>query len=115
MSIITREEIKNKEDLKRFTKQVMTDEELAQVRAEFDTFNEFLKYCYDLTDQELNTFAGWKKSGYRVKKGSKAFTFWSKPKKSKIETQNVKTGEEEETEQEQSFFYICKLFTFNQV
>lgn len=61
------------------------------------------------THQEFNNFWQWKKLGFKVKKGEKAFFVWSKKQKG-IET-NKETNEEEEF----SFFSIAYLFSNAQV
>ena len=58
----------------------------------------------------MKTFNEWKKAGYKIIKGSKAYKFWSKP----INAKSKKT-EEQETQEEYKFFGMCLLFTAEQV
>ena len=60
--------------------------------------------------KEFNTFKGWKEKGMMVKKGSKAFFIWSKPRK--VEKKNAKKqGEKDEFK----MYGIAHLFSNAQV
>ncbi|OBQ56103.1 hypothetical protein JJL45_05180 [Tamlana sp. s12] len=59
--------------------------------------------------QEFNSFLGWKKKGFAVKKGSKSFFIWSKPQKASKEKPNNEENEEFE------FYGIAYLFSNAQV
>jgi hypothetical protein len=74
--------------------------------------NHFIKKIYGLENEELSTFNDWKKRGFVVKKGEKAFIFFSSPKSIKIKGKDI-AGEEVDT----AFNRFCKcyLFTKNQV
>ena len=76
-----------------------------------EPLNYFIKKIYGLENQEMSTFKGWIAKGFSVKKGEKAFIFFSSPKQ--IKDKNIITGEDSEN----SFtrFYKCYLFTKNQV
>jgi len=57
----------------------------------------------------------WKEEGLKVKKGSKAFLFWGKPKKGQKKTkENIKPGESS-PEDEYKFFPLAYLFSDKQV
>jgi len=73
--------------------------------------NEMLKLYYGL-NTELKTFKQWKEAGYKVKKGSKAFKFWSKPITGK---EKAKSEETETAESKYQFFGVCNLFSAEQV
>ncbi|CAL2094883.1 ArdC-like ssDNA-binding domain-containing protein [Tenacibaculum sp. 190524A02b] len=64
----------------------------------------------DSTHREFATFKGWKEKGYKVKKGSKSFFIWSKPRK--VEK---KKKEEEENASTYNMFGIAYLFSNTQV
>lgn len=73
------------------------------------TVNELLIESY--TDEENTEFAlfwDWKKKGYKVKKGSKAFLVWGR--KRKIENKDAA-----EDEKETKFFPVAYLFSNAQV
>ena len=70
--------------------------------------NFFIKSIYNLQDKELDTFLGWKKKGYKVKKGEKGYLFFSTPKTFKKEIENTK-GEKEQIK----FNRFCKCFLFS--
>lgn len=61
--------------------------------------------------KEFNTFHGWKKEGFKVKKGEKGFFIWSNPLKGK------KKNEEEKNEKESTFkfFGLAHIFSNAQV
>lgn len=71
--------------------------------------NYFIKLIYNLHNKELDTFLGWKKKGYKVKKGAKGYLFFSTPKTFKKEIENSQ-GQKEEI----SFNRFCKCFLFSQ-
>jgi len=77
-----------------------------------EPLNYFIKKIYGLENQEMSTFKGWIAKGFNVKKGEKAFVFFSSPKQIK-DKKNMIMGEDSEN----SFtrFYKCYLFTKNQV
>ena len=60
--------------------------------------------------KEFNTFKGWKEKGQIVKKGSKAFFIWSKPRKVQKKKEN---GEGEKDEYK--MYGIAHLFSNAQV
>jgi len=69
-------------------------------------------FHYKLSDSlKLNTFHGWLKEGYKVKKSEKAFLFWGQPLKHKEETEENKEAEEPKGK----FFPLCYLFSNLQV
>ena len=75
-----------------------------------DTINEgIIKTIYtDDKNQEFKSFWSWKKEGKKIKKGSKAFPIWGKPRKA--EKQN-----EESENDSYKFFPVAYLFSNNQV
>ena len=75
-----------------------------------DTVNEFvIKTHYQKDGHELfKTFNEWVADGYRIKKGSKAFVVWGRPKRS----QKIQPESEQD---EYNYFPICYLFSNLQV
>lgn len=74
----------------------------------FDSVNEAILSTYrNEQHQEFKKFWEWKRQGYTILKGSKAFPVWAQPVKQKGTEQNE--GEEYE------FFPICYLFSNAQV
>jgi hypothetical protein len=66
--------------------------------------------------QTFETFHNWKKKGYKVKKGSKAFFIWSKPLKSKKKEEAEKEKKVKEDEKKSyKFFGMAYLFSNSQV
>lgn len=80
---------------------------------EHGTINEVLlsPEFYGIDHLELHTFNGWKKKGYRVRKGEKGWIIWAKPKAMKKGEQQPQTDEEKE----EKWFPTCYLFTSEQV
>ena len=75
----------------------------------------FIGFEYDGTN--LKTFAQWKKAGYKVKKGEKAFlkaSIWQKSTK-KEEIKNEETGEVEVIEKGRFYKKLSHFFTIEQV
>ena len=73
--------------------------------------NDILVDSYkDKSHQEFHTFMNWKRLGYSVNKGAKAFCVWSTPLKTESEN---KDGEKEEKETE--YFGLAFLFSNYQV
>jgi hypothetical protein len=77
---------------------------------EFNNVNEALiEVAYKTPEhQEFKKFWDWKKAGYTILKGSKAFAVWAQPIKGK-KKEEAKEGEEFD------FFPICFLFSNAQV
>ncbi|WP_338814065.1 ArdC-like ssDNA-binding domain-containing protein [Bernardetia sp. Wsw4-3y2] len=68
--------------------------------------------------ERFNTFLGWKEEGFKVKKGSKAFLFWSKPKVPKANEEGKKIVEDfniDEDADEHKKYFISHLFSNLQV
>jgi len=63
--------------------------------------------------EDFRTFADWKKAGFSVNKGEKAYLVWGKPRRVKEEMTNDK-GEKLEGD-EWEFFPVCYLFNEQQV
>ena len=73
------------------------------------TVNEILIEWYtNEKHEEFHTFWDWKKLGYKVKKGARAFFIWSKKRK-------AKEKQEDKDEEEYSFYGIAYLFSNAQV
>lgn len=64
----------------------------------------------NLEHSEFNTFKGWKNKGQSVKKGSKAFFIWSKPRKVAKKKEH-EVGEKDEY----TMYAIAHLFSNAQV
>lgn len=72
--------------------------------------NDFLLNWYRTNEhQEFNNFWEWKKKGYSVKKGEKAFFIWSKKRT------GTEKGEKPEDDKEFKFFSLAYLFSNAQV
>jgi hypothetical protein len=78
-----------------------------------EPINYFIKKIYGLENQELATFKGWKEKGFTVKKGEKAFIFFSAPKNIKEKFKNIETDQEKEINKTR--FCKCYLFSRDQV
>ena len=67
----------------------------------------------------FETFHNWKKKGFKVKKGSKAFFIWSKPMKSKKNNTNEESKdvdkEKDQLEKQYKFYAMAYLFSNAQV
>ena len=59
--------------------------------------------------EEFNLFREWKEQGYKIKKGSRAFTIWGRRRK------GTKAEAESEEEKEFKFFPLAYLFSNKQV
>lgn len=78
--------------------------------AEERTVNEILIEMYtDSQNTEFHTLYQWSEKGFKVKKGSKSFLVWGKPK------DHQKTQAEQTEEDEDKFFPLCYLFSNAQV
>jgi len=76
----------------------------------YDSVNEGLIDQYsDGEDLDFNTFKQWKEKGFSIKKGSKAFLVWGKPRKAAVP--EPKDGEDDEFK----FWPLCYLFSNKQV
>lgn len=76
----------------------------------FDTVNEaVIETAYRNSEHyTFKKFSEWKEEGKRIKKGSKGFPVWARPKEMKKE-------DHPDIEDEFSFFPICYLFSNAQV
>lgn len=80
--------------------------------AEEKTVNEFLIEMYtDAENQEFHRLEQWSAKGFKVKKGSKSFLVWGKPKNRQNEEAKKTTSDEDEDK----FFPLCYLFSNAQV
>lgn len=75
------------------------------------TINEIIvKYIYkDENNQNFDTFKGWIKNGFAVRKGEKAFLLWGRKK------QTVEDAEGQEKTEELEFFPVTYVFSNQQV
>ena len=70
-----------------------------------------MKHIYNPKNQlEFNSFFEWKKQGFNVKKGEKAFLLWGKPVRKEI-----KEGAEDEQTKKYKFFPLAYVFSNRQV
>lgn len=74
-----------------------------------------IKEKNNVQEVKFNTFKGWKKEGKQVKKGSKGYPIWSKPKP--INEKNEEKSELINTDgsQARSFFRMAYIFSNLQV
>lgn len=64
----------------------------------------------------FNSFNGWKRDGYTIKKGAKAFLLWGQPINSdKQEDKETAQGTEEEENTDKTFFPLAFVFRSDQV
>lgn len=76
------------------------------------TVNEFLIEMYtNAENKEFHTLHQWSAKGFKVKKGSKSFLVWGKPKDHQKQQAEQKPTEEDEDK----FFPLCYLFSNAQV
>lgn len=101
----------DRDEKKQFLKSISTQ---AKEAIELGTTDEesvnavLINWLTNDTHQEFNNFWAWKKKGFKVKKGEKAFFVWSKKMKSKDK-------ESQDEDKEFSFFSIAYLFSNAQV
>ena len=75
----------------------------------YDSINEGLIATYSGDNElEFNTFKQWRKQGFYVKKGSKSFLVWGKPRR-------VPVPDAENDDDEFKFWPVCYLFSAEQV
>jgi len=90
-----------------------------EIQAEnITTVNDMImRYIYNPTNKLIfNTFWGWKKEGFTVKKGSKAYVLWGQPLNTgKGKEQGKPKQAEQETEDENDFFPLAYIFSSEQV
>jgi len=79
------------------------------------TVNEILvnEFYTDKNNFEFKTLHDWSKEGFQVKKGSKAFIVWGKPKQKTKGEEHKQSQNQEEDEEE--FYPLCYLFSNAQV
>lgn len=75
------------------------------------TINNILisEFYQDAENTTFKTFWDWKKEGYKIIKGSKAFLIWGKKREAQ------KQNENSEEPEEYKFFPVCYLFSNAQV
>lgn len=90
-------------------KKCKTPQEVAELEAM--SINDLIvKYIYqDEKNQIFNTFKGWIKNGFSVRKGEKAFLLWGRKK------QTVEDAKGEEKTEELEFFPVTYVFSNLQV
>lgn len=100
----------NRDDKKQLLKAIsIKAKEVIKLVDDSKTVNQILIDWYtNETHKEFHSFWDWKKLGFKVKKGEKAFFVWSKKRETKKENEK---GEEEEF----SFFSLAYLFSNAQV
>lgn len=88
-------------------------------QGEFENINEAVIDTFYKTDAhtEFKTFNDWKNEGYSIKKGSKAFIVWGKPKKTQDAEMAEAKGNDAPVQDEdtRTFFPIAFLFSNAQV
>lgn len=67
----------------------------------------------DEINRDFKTLHQWSNEGFKVKKGSKAFLLWGKPKP--IEKEKPEQAPADSEQDEEDFFPLCYLFSNNQV
>lgn len=102
-----------KEEKKQFLKtiSIQAKEAIELATTEETTVNNVLiSWLTNETHQEFNNFWEWKKKGFSVKKGEKAFFVWSKKR-----TATDKNQDNDTDEKKYSFFSLAYLFSNAQV
>ncbi len=96
--------------------------EVAKVRMEMGATQEtkvndvLIEMFSNDTHQNFNTFQGWKKQGFKVKKGEKGFFIWSNPLKANKTTENKKEEiSKDEKDSTFKFFGLAHIFSNAQV
>ncbi len=75
-----------------------------------------LHYIYDVDGAtEFKSFGQWKKDGYTINKGAKAFVLWGQPVKARNKEEEGKEKEAEPEQGNENFFPLCYLFSDKQV
>lgn len=78
---------------------------------QYPSINEAVIACYESDEHRyFKTLKQWNKEGFRVIKGSEAFTVWARPKTKHKKDNGIVTSEED-----YKFFPICFLFSNAQV
>ena len=87
-----------------------------ELYGDFASVNEGLisMYSNDI-HKKFRTFKDWKKSGFNVIKGSKAFFVWSNPIKAKKQAENSLNDTKEVANKDYKFFGMAYLFSNAQV
>ncbi len=92
------------------------------------TINEMLHEYYRKENEitELNTFDQWKKKGYSVRRGEKAYLFWGKPRRKETEEltdeakeqgvtiENATPEQLKKTSSKDEYYPLCYLFDISQ-
>jgi hypothetical protein len=85
----------------------------------YTTINEAVidSFYKDEVNTDFRTFPEWQREGYRIKKGSKAFIVWGKPKRSQDKDKADAQGKEAPATDDDKgdFFPIAFLFSNAQV
>lgn len=84
---------------------------------EAPSINEMLRRYYKTQNAvtDLRTYDQWKKDGYQVRKGEKAYLVWGKPKTRQEEpTDDNATQEEPNPTHKDEFYPVCYLFDIAQ-
>jgi hypothetical protein len=86
---------------------------------EYKTTNEAVinTFYIDKVHTNFKTFNEWKREGYSIKKGSKAFIVWGKPKSAQDAEKATEQGKDEPTTDDDTrdFYPIAFLFSNAQV
>lgn len=101
----------NRQDKKTLLKEMSkTAKSIIELSGDERRVNEVLIEMFTTEEhQEFNNFWEWKKLGFKVKKGSKAFFVWSKKRK------GIDKTEGDGDDKEFSFFSLAYLFSNAQV
>jgi hypothetical protein len=95
---------------------ILLSKELREDKTEDEKLNDLIidRYKEENPDiEEFNTFKGWMKEGYQVKKGEKAFLVWGRPKKDQQEEQSQPSPED--GEDKEKFWPVAFIFSNLQV
>lgn len=81
---------------------------------QYETVNEAIigEYYRSAEHKTFNTFRGWRKSGFRVKKGEKCFHIWSRPVAALKAETNPEAAAPEDSH---TYFSVAFLFSNAQV
>lgn len=81
------------------------------------TVNEIIveEFYTNKENKEFHTLKQWNKKGYKVKKGSEAFTVWGTTRTIEGKTTEQPQNQKPEDEEEDEFYPLCYLFSNAQV
>lgn len=111
---------KRREWLRNISAQFQAQRDLMEVMGaeNVPTINEMLRTYYEEQNAvtDLRTYDQWKKEGYQVRKGEKAYLVWGKPKSRQQDEPADEDApqDEQKTARKDDFYPVCYLFDIAQ-